>query len=537
MPSSDVRDQVSARRFSWVPASSAITRGLLIACAVIAIRPILAEYSRFFFYLPAGARFAALVLLPRRYWFWVVAGEWYSRGFAALHFDASIARNLMATFPQPLAGLVAVGLLRRFDPAPWPDSPPAMARLIAAMALSAAIEAATLVAFMLTDPPATQTMNMAAFVPSAFLGDFIGPLLIVPIVLALSRANRLLSRWRAVLADTLGLCVALFALHVLQQTTDDPLVREYGRLLAIAPAIYFAFRHGWRGVAIAISATGFALTPLHVPLGVMPDVSVASELLFAIFAAAALLLGTALDTQRANANALAQRNADLDRIADELRESAQRNLRIEEEQRRRLAIEIHDELGQNLTAVHTRLKLAEERLDAAELGDVKRSIVDLLGTMRRSVHGLMDSLRPPALDEFGLRGALENGPIRELVEGAGLRYACRIHDPLALLGLLREDMQVALWRLAQEATTNAMRHARATRVDVRLRTGMRGDAVWAFLDVRDDGVGIAATRDPAHRGEGMQGMRDRVLAFEGRLLVEPARNRGTRVHALLQQAA
>ena len=124
-----------------------------------------------------------------------------------------------------------------------------------------------------------------------------------------------------------------------------------------------------------------------------------TQLLHALFGSVALLLGEAMHSQRTSQTALQRQNADLahanndiDRLGIELREAARSNLLLEKEHARRLKAEIHDEPGQNLTAMHARLKLAENLLDAAQRSDGTASIVDILGTMRRSLHGLMDSL-------------------------------------------------------------------------------------------------------------------------------------------------
>jgi two-component system sensor histidine kinase UhpB len=155
--------------------------------------------------------------------------------------------------------------------------------------------------------------------------------------------------------------------------------------------------------------------------------------------------------------------------------------------------------------------------------------------MRRSVHGLMDSLKPPALDAFGLMHALHDGPLRDMVERAGMRYGFRFLGETALIDALREDTQIAIWRIAQEAATNAVRHARANRFEGRLRVGIRGEMFCAILDLRDDGVGMDATADPSRRGEGLQGMHDRVLALDGVLRTRTSTG-GTRLHVLLRQA-
>lgn len=321
----------------------------------------------------------------------------------------------------------------------------------------------------------------------------------------------------------------------------DEAVYGYLRLFVLIPTYWCAVRGGWRGAAVVLALSGFvvALVPSVHPLDPYHDLF--TQLLLAMFGSAALLLGSALDAQRASSTELIRRNAnlesanrDLERVGRELREVAERNLTIEEQQRRRIARAIHDELGQNITAMHTRLKMAQPRFGAAKMEDVSASIYDILGTMRRSVYALMESLRPPVLDEFGLLRALDDGPLRDMVEHDGLRFDFIFRGEPALIAALREDTQIALWRIAQEATTNAVRHAHAHRVNLRLRVGIRRDHVWALLDVRDDGIGIDEAARRRNSG-GLQGIRDRVSALDGAIRIT-RRGGTTRLHVLLRQA-
>lgn len=518
---------------------------------------VLLPISRFYWFIPAGWRFAALALLPWPYWPWIIGGEflarvvasvipWHSPDLlAALMFRATDLATWLLIFAAPLAALPGSILLRlRNKAAPVSTSlatPNGMGWWLVACLVAAIGETAANLLYIHVDGHIALGMGPIHFALGKLTGDYIGvialaPALLATIVTARERIDDLV--WQSDVLPPLAFAAAYLAV---MRTPVDPALYDYARILVLVPAFLAAFRHGWRGAAIVLCACSLLVTlvsPLH---AVDPYRNLFTQMLLALSGTAALLLGAALDSQRASSATLAARNTDLehanrdlDLLGADLRDAAQRNLRIEEEQRRRLAAEIHDELGQNLTAVHTRLKLAADRLDAAQLSDVSSSIFDILGTMRRSVHGLMDSLRPPALDEFGLLRALDDGPLRDLAERSSLQYAFRIAGEPALIDALREDTQIAIWRIAQEATTNAVRHARATRFDVRLRIGIRGDAVWAVLDLRDNGIGLDATRVPAHRGEGLQGLRDRVLALEGVSNVSSTQA-GMRIHVLLRQ--
>ncbi|MPQ99335.1 sensor histidine kinase [Modestobacter sp. I12A-02628] len=212
-----------------------------------------------------------------------------------------------------------------------------------------------------------------------------------------------------------------------------------------------------------------------------------------------------------------------ERAAAELRDSRERLLEAREEERRRLRRDLHDGLGPQLSAVVMTLDTAASAL---RRGDGERAGVlvtaasthaaDAVVDVRRLVHGL----RPPALDDLGLVGALragvpvgaEGGP-RVVVEGVG-----DLDD-------LPAAVEVAAFRIAQEAVHNAVRHARAGQVLVRVAG--RDDDVE--VDVVDDGVGLPEQRTA---GVGLASMRERAAELGGHCEVTDG-SPGTRVRAVL----
>ncbi len=210
-------------------------------------------------------------------------------------------------------------------------------------------------------------------------------------------------------------------------------------------------------------------------------------------------------------------NEMLDRIETERRESARRELLAQEGERRRVAAELHDEIGQGLTALlieldHAVAEAPGEQRDA--LAGAREVAAQLLEDVRR----LARSLRPEVLDELGLVPALTNLCDR-LGARTGLEIELQRDGTLPELGA---DVQLVLYRVTQESLTNIVRHAGARRVDVRLAA--RGDRIE--LQVADDGTGIAHA---SQRGNGIRGMRERAVLVGGRLDVESGAGAGTRV--------
>lgn len=209
-------------------------------------------------------------------------------------------------------------------------------------------------------------------------------------------------------------------------------------------------------------------------------------------------------------------NATLGRLEDERRSSMGRVLNAQEAERRRIAQELHDQIGQNLTAVLLDAERLGELLDGEQaeiLDDMAELAKEILDEARRISY----ELRPAALDDLGLASAIE-----ALCTGTARRAGIEIsHSVDVLLPALDRDVELTIFRITQEALTNAVRHASCNHVTVRLAADQ--DAV--VLLVADDGVGIADT----HAGGGIRGMRERAHAIGGRLQITVPPAGGTQV--------
>ena len=193
-----------------------------------------------------------------------------------------------------------------------------------------------------------------------------------------------------------------------------------------------------------------------------------------------------------------------------------------EEDRARIAREIHDELGAALTGISMHFKAA--RADAAARGQALPAALDaipeLIDGAGMAVDRIIGDLRPSVLDHLGVWAAIEWYAERVL-PGAGIGWRVEMEPALTAFGL-ESERATAIFRIAQEALTNVVRHAQAQQVT--LRAALDGGTV--VLEVRDDGKGIAA-HDAA--ADGLMGMRERARRLGGELSVRPAPTRGTTV--------
>jgi two-component system sensor histidine kinase UhpB len=215
-------------------------------------------------------------------------------------------------------------------------------------------------------------------------------------------------------------------------------------------------------------------------------------------------------------------NEMLDRLEFERRDSARRALGAQESERRRIARELHDEVGQVLTAVVLQLDRTQRAVGRQQRGELEEAREAVRGSLEE-VRAIARRLRPEALDDLGLRTALA-----ALTNDVARRAGVEVDRSLsAALPPLSADEELVVYRIAQEALTNAVRHGGAQRIRVGLRT--IDDAVE--LAVRDDGSGFDATAPL--EGAGLRGMRERAVLVGAAVDVTSRPGDGTTVRLRL----
>nr|WP_208860861.1 sensor histidine kinase [Streptomyces griseoflavus] len=191
-------------------------------------------------------------------------------------------------------------------------------------------------------------------------------------------------------------------------------------------------------------------------------------------------------------------NSMLERLEGERAASSARAILAQEAERRRIAQELHDEVGQSMTAVLLALKRASDEASQPLRGELQQA-QEITRESLDEVRRLVRRLRPGVLDDLGLVSAVTS-LATEFATHTGLRVRRRFDSDLPSLD---HETELVIYRVAQESLTNAARHAEARSVEVSLR-GADGCVV---LEVGDDGRGIGAARE----GAGLRGMRERAL--------------------------
>ncbi|MGZ5473509.1 MAG: HAMP domain-containing sensor histidine kinase, partial [Thermoanaerobaculia bacterium] len=221
----------------------------------------------------------------------------------------------------------------------------------------------------------------------------------------------------------------------------------------------------------------------------------------------------------ASFNDMAERVAERDAS---LRQLSKRMLSIQEQERVRIAREVHDELGQALTAMKIDVQQLAKRepLLAEPLGSISRAVDNTVDLVRR----IATDLRPAILDDLGVTAALEQ-QLRRLRESTGMQTTLTV----AVEPELDMLTGVTLYRIAQEGLANVIRHAEATEVEVSL--AVEDDT--AVLEIRDNGKGMSHEQIASSQSLGLLGMRERAELLGGSVAIDSRPGEGTRVRATL----
>jgi signal transduction histidine kinase len=221
----------------------------------------------------------------------------------------------------------------------------------------------------------------------------------------------------------------------------------------------------------------------------------------------------------------------LSRTELRFRSISQGLLRMQEAERGRLSRELHDGVGQSLTALKMQIELLARTAgrDGAPTAESLRDLVAVADAALQEVRQISHLLRPQMLDDLGLVPTLR-WLARSWGQRTGIEVRVQYDGPDERMD---PDLETLIYRLVQETLTNAAKHSGAPVVDVALR---RENAV-VTVEVRDEGRGFALPlvggRESEARGFGLRGLRDRVQLFGGQLVVDSAPGRGTVVRAEL----
>ncbi len=206
---------------------------------------------------------------------------------------------------------------------------------------------------------------------------------------------------------------------------------------------------------------------------------------------------------------------------EELRNLAAHLQNVREEERTYVAREIHDELIQALTALKMDVSWIRDKLEKPPARDRILAMMDLIKKTMKTVHRISAELRPGMLDDLGLSAAVD-WQVKEFQQKTGIRCHLRMEPDEIILDRKRST---ALFRILQESLANIYRHAKASRIDVRLR--LKDD--FLTMKVKDNGLGITEEQRTASGSFGLIGMRERALVLGGDIGINGVPGKGTTI--------
>ena len=245
-------------------------------------------------------------------------------------------------------------------------------------------------------------------------------------------------------------------------------------------------------------------------------------------------LADSLDTQvQFRTQELQRRNAEILQQSDRLRDLSARLMHIQDEERRRIALELHDSVGQNLAALGMALARLEDdaKRDPNRFSQGVKDANHLIQTLTQEIRTTSYLLHPPMLDECGLASALR-WYVDGLAERSDLLIEVNIPDDL---GRLTPEMELAIFRLVQESLTNIHRHSGSKTAVIRV--ARQDDKICA--EVQDHGRGMSPERFAEVQsqmvGVGIRGMKERVHQSHGELTID-SNALGTKITAIFRVA-
>ncbi|WP_217875689.1 MASE1 domain-containing protein [Pseudoalteromonas shioyasakiensis] len=450
-------------------------------------------------YLPAGVKLAFFVIFPVRFWpmLWIASRLYAS--YLGVYYNDEWSFDLFHGFFQELTYMAIV---YSFKKSRWPPNITSNSGALSLILL--AVFSASFKWFLFSSAFEFTTWlegkQVLQYQLNMTLGDLTGTLLVAPALLLINQSYSLVpSRHHAVILLSLLALASIYIVSYLGHSDLYPLLR----LCSLLPVIWFSYKFGIKG-AIASALVSNALIVAQAGLTQDSINTYISQLFILANSVTGLLVGTATNELKIKNNQLQASNEKLTALLEKNKQLAKRMVTVQENERKYLSQELHDELGQNLTALKTDLtvlSIAQRNNENALVEGLKENAK----AMYDSVYQIMHHLRPRELDELGLEQAFKEGRFKSLLSKASIKYVAEIN----LSSAISDEHQTAIYRICQEAVTNCIKHSTATE----LRLSLLAHEQYLRLTIMDNGK--TKTTQQESGGYGLSFIEERVIALGG----------------------
>lgn len=466
--------------------------------------------SQPFWFLPAGWRLGWLWLAPVRLWPWLYGAE-VAVWVVAPRGDP----NSKVTFDSMLVPLVYIGAvaaarwMRERHPGqgemPW---------LIGTGLTAAAINSLVVATFQGAPAGVSSALWKAA---PYWIGDVVGCLTLAPLLLVMADALRPAKQGGPGEHPSSWLVWALLpsAAYWLLLRFAEPASLAAAPVLASAGVLMLAWRFGRRATAVCMLPLGASMfAASRYGMTRLPGFEL--QLIVALAAMAGLLLGEAMDRFRQRMIALREAYDEVSSHRDALLHVTGRLVGVQEDERNRVGRELHDGLGQTLSAARTRLSIVRRLMHESVPSAPGLAELDaLMRVAQDELHTAIESLQPSDIARLGLERALRLGPVASLLNDAGIGFDLAYEVD----GDLPPEAAHGVYRICQEAANNAAKAQLARRFGVDLRCRREGENQRVELVVSDDAGELPSRSDGS--GRGLQNIRDRAQLLNATYSFDP----------------
>lgn len=474
----------------------ALIKVVLLCMAYTLTWVILWELSQAFWFLPAGLRFTTFLFTRTASWPIWVAGEWLGV------FYLNEAFSSHTTIPAVGAGNLApsivyvaiIGLF--FKHRDWVyETVKTQSQVISisvAMTFAAVMSAVLLFLLLPNESPflifdGFSIQGIATY----SLGDIAGILFIWSAVECIRSARSLSKLEGWALAKDALLVVALIVALIISLNVTAPGFGWTVLAMIFIPIVYLSIRNGWAGSALSVVILNLVAGVLYLISG-NAEALFNTQILLVSVGITGLFLGAAISQQ-----------GDL---INNVRKVSQRVIETQETERSRISQELHDHVGQVLTALRSKIIILRNK----EISDLKSeldSLEELAAAAYRDVHDIVDELSPNELTQFGLQRSLQNPAFHQMLRATGIDYHTSFKGRISVIP---DQVQLTIYRIAQETLSNVAKHSQAS--ECHLSIDLREKD---FIDFRIQDNGSGFEVETHAKGHGIQNIQDRVQALAG----------------------
>ena len=461
-------------------------------------------------FMPLGWMLAWYLVLPYRFWPTITMGPPASYIFILQTIPLTVYMSLYSYFITAICYLIPLYICHRVlglrAGETYLNSLGGVKSLFILIIVKQIGNVATLYEWAIND---TNKPFHVEMIMAHFIGGFTGILITLPTLLALNHfiKNPTQINKRKIAPTIFALSVFSTAAVCLYQWFPDTLYLM--RTLAFLFIVLCSYRYLWVGACLSTSAVTLLL--MASTFGEVDSYPIHdTQFYLFIYEIAGTLLGAIFSDQH--------------KLNKELRESllqsqklAKKVVNIQEQERKTLSQNLHDDIGQHLVVIQTEMQVLRQSQPSLNNNQTVKLIDASARHIYQATYDMLHWLRPRVLDEFGLYKVLTGNYFASRLRASGIEYQA---DIASCAGTFSHELSIAIFRIVQEAVVNCIKHSKATTFAVTLDNTSHSIA----LTVSDNGIGLREASQTSQRknlgGFGVQGIKDRVAALKGRFYIK-----------------